>query len=249
MGANPRTEQRRQSRLLDQLEGRFGARITKEIERASRDVLNRYEDMGIITGARDHQRRLEDIYSEMAIASFRVFGSRILDQGKSRGLILDTKLDFSEIFQRMALAYINNEMVRKRITSVAETTREQIVAQVAKGQDEGLGVAAIAKRISDRVPSISRTRGALIGRTETHSAANYGANEAAKETGLNLRKEWVSAEDERTRPAHAAADGQIVGMKETFDVGGEGLMYPGDPAGSAANTINCRCSVAHIVED
>jgi len=29
-------------------------------------------------------------------------------------------------------------------------------------------------------------------------------------------------------------------------VGGERLMYPGDPSGSAENVINCRCAVGHI---
>jgi len=36
-------------------------------------------------------------------------------------------------------------------------------------------------------------------------------------------------------------------MDEPFIVGGERLMYPGDASGSAAQTINCRCAVAHTV--
>jgi uncharacterized protein with gpF-like domain len=96
---------------------------------------------------------------------------------------------------------------------------------------------------------ISRQRGALIARTETHGAANYGADGAARATGLKLRKEWIAAEDERTRPDHNEANGQIVDMDQAFDVGGEALMYPGDPAGSAGNIINCRCGVSHVVDD
>ena len=30
-------------------------------------------------------------------------------------------------------------------------------------------------------------------------------------------------------------------MDEPFEVDGEQLMYPGDPAGSAGNIINCQC--------
>ncbi len=51
--------------------------------------------------------------------------------------------------------------------------------------------------------------------------------------------------DSKTREDHAEADGQEVGMDEPFDVGGEQLMYPGDPAGSAGNVINCRCTVIY----
>ena len=92
-------------------------------------------------------------------------------------------------------------------------------------------------------------RGALIARTETHGAANYGADGAARATGLKLRKEWVSAEDERTRESHRLADGETVGMDQAFNVDGERLMYPGDPSASAGNVINCRCAVSHIVDD
>jgi len=34
-------------------------------------------------------------------------------------------------------------------------------------------------------------------------------------------------------------------MEEPFDVDGEDLQYPGDPAGSAGNTINCLCSMTY----
>lgn len=58
-------------------------------------------------------------------------------------------------------------------------------------------------------------------------------------------KEWASAEDSRTRPSHAAADGDEVPLDEPFSVGGELLMVPGDPRGSAKNVANCRCSILH----
>lgn len=68
---------------------------------------------------------------------------------------------------------------------------------------------------------------------------------------LSTGSEWFAADgliihnstlDNRTREDHAAADGQRVPVGTAFDVGGEPLMFPGDPAGSAAQTINCRCT-------
>jgi uncharacterized protein with gpF-like domain len=53
--------------------------------------------------------------------------------------------------------------------------------------------------------------------------------------------------DGDTRDAHDEADGQEVGTDEDFAVGGEALRFPADPAGSAGNTINCRCSVLPII--
>jgi uncharacterized protein with gpF-like domain len=59
----------------------------------------------------------------------------------------------------------------------------------------------------------------LIARTETHFAYNYANQMAADNAGFDLEKEWMSAEDERTRPDHADADGQRVDLKEAFSIG------------------------------
>jgi hypothetical protein len=49
---------------------------------------------------------------------------------------------------------------------------------------------------------------------------------------------WDATLDGNTRESHAAVDGQIREVDKPFS---NGLMYPGDPAGSAAEVINCRC--------
>lgn len=246
---SPQQEQRRQQRLLLMMERRFRRVLAAEIRRTSEAMLAAYRATGRAPALPDdHEQRIADIYRQMAEVGIEAFGERIVGQGKHLGLILERK-SFVEFFRRLALDYIGLEMIRRRITSVAETTREQIVNQIAKGQQAGEGVDQIAKRIAGNVGIISRQRGALIARTETHGAANYGADGAARATGLTLRKEWVAAEDERTRESHSEANGQIVDMDQPFDVGNERLMYPGDPAGSAGNIINCRCAVSHIVDD
>ena len=49
-------------------------------------------------------------------------------------------------------------------------------------------------------------------------------------------------------------DGAIVAQDEKFRLTSasgtvEFLDFPGDPAGSAANIINCRCAVGYVVDD
>lgn len=61
-----------------------------------------------------------------------------------------------------------------------------------------------------------------------------------------LTKEWIAILDRRTRPWHSQADGQIVSVKDYFLVGGERLMIPRDPNGSAGNTMRCRCESVYI---
>lgn len=246
---DPRREQARQSRLLDRMERRYRKAFAKEVARASRQMVEVYELTGEVPPPRDHMDAVQGQFERLAVDSFKTFGGRVVDQGKAAGFILERKEDFAQRMLRAALLYVQGEAVRRHITQIAETTRAQIVAQVDRGYRDGLGVSEIARSIRNSIPSLSQMRGALIARTETHGAANAGADEGARSTGLQLRKEWVAAGDERTRQDHAEADGQIVGMDDAFEVGSDNLMYPGDPSGSAGQIINCRCAVAHIVID
>jgi uncharacterized protein with gpF-like domain len=253
---NPRREARRQGLILDRLEVGFRNRIRAELIRAMEDMIRVFELTGEVPPARDHYQRLEDAYRAMAVSAATTFGGRIIQQGKDAGLALETK-DFAQTMARLALAYIGQEVIRRRITQVAETTRAQIVAAVARGYAEGLGQDGVGHYVRSIVSDMATWRANMIARTETHGAANFGAQEAAKETGLPLMKEWISAEDERTREDHVTAGNEYtiggsigpIPQNEPFIVGGEALQYPGDPAGSAGNAINCRCSVGWIVQD
>jgi len=245
---DPRREVRRQGILLDRLEVQFRARIRRELARAMEEMVRVFEATGEVPRARDHYENMERIYRDMATRAALVFGGRVIQQGKDAGRILETK-GFAETMTRLALQYVASEAIRRRITAIAETTRSQIIKAVAKGYADGLGQMGVASYIRDLVPSFSAARAGLTARTETHGAANFGANEAAKQTGLPLKREWISAEDARTRRSHDAANGQIVGPDEPFIVGGARLMYPGDPSGPADEVINCRCSVGFVVDD
>jgi hypothetical protein len=46
--------------------------------------------------------------------------------------------------------------------------------------------------------------------------------------------------DGNTRDIHAMVDGDEVPFDRPFS---NGLMFPGDPSGSAENVINCRCQI------
>lgn len=58
-------------------------------------------------------------------------------------------------------------------------------------------------------------------------------------------KIWTTVGDYVVREWHAEADGQARELDDPFDVWGEMLQYPRDPAGSPGNTFNCRCWVEH----
>jgi uncharacterized protein with gpF-like domain len=260
---SPEREAAIQSRLLDVLEARFRRRIAAVVADESRRYLKAYQDLGYIPAPTDDDfAEFRALYQEIGLTTARTFGARVITQGKALGYNLECKQEggFAALFRSIASLWVNQEMIRRRITRVTETTRARIVSEVAKGQTEGLGVAEIARDINKRVPSISKTRGALIGRTETHGAANFAMHETAKSTGLELEKEWVATEDARTRRFgndaeynHAAMHGQKRDMDEPFAMpwmfGPDlAIMYPGEAGLPGAATINCRCSSIHRVK-
>ena len=50
-----------------------------------------------------------------------------------------------------------------------------------------------------------------------------------------------SSQDDRVRPTHEEADGQTVPLDGRFQVGDDLLDYPGDPQGTDAEVVQCRC--------
>ncbi len=246
---NKRREHRRQVALLDRLTAQFRNRLQREIAAAMREMVEVWLQTQQVTLPRGFHERIEATYRQMALASITMFGMRILDQGKAHNLPLETKESFAQIMTRLALRYIQQEMIRRRITNVEETTRQQIVDAVDRGYRSGLGQIGVADEILNMVPSLSAARANVIARTETHGAANYGSQKAAKQTGLPMKKEWLASADERTRETHREADGTTIGMDEAFVVGDSQLQFPGDPAGAPEEVINCRCTLAYVIDD
>ena len=70
------------------------------------------------------------------------------------------------------------------------------------------------------------------------SAANFGSNEAANAGGLRQKTWRVTSSN--PRDAHAAMNGETVGIRDLFS---NGMRWPGDPAGGADNNAGCQCSV------
>lgn len=138
-----------------------------------------------------------------------------------------------------------SNMLAGHITS---TTYAQVQQALTDGVAAGEGIDDIARRIEAVFDQAVGQRAEVIARTEVISASNGAVHEVAQAAPDDVvgGKEWIAAEDERTRDSHADADGQIVEPSGTFDIGGSALRFPGDPAGDPAETINCRCVLALV---
>lgn len=76
----------------------------------------------------------------------------------------------------------------------------------------------------------------------TAATANAAHRMATSDLALKRgRLRWVTVHDNRVRPTHVAADGQVQDLGTPFHVGDAHLLYPGDPAGPLKETANCRC--------
>ena len=123
--------------------------------------------------------------------------------------------------------------------------KKQISASVTSSILQGKSIPGIAKDLQTRMPEMNKSSAIRTARTAVTNAQNAGRQDsyvAAEKMGIEMEREWVSALDARTRPEHAEADGQVVGVDKPFIVGGEKLMFPGDRSGSGWNIYNCRCT-------
>ena len=132
-----------------------------------------------------------------------------------------------------------------KVVNIDLATRLALRKAIRKGMEAGEVPAKIAKRLQAAGSFDSKRRAIVIARTETHSASVHAMDKAMKATRIEMWKIWVAARDTRTRAAHRAANGQKRLLTEPFDVGGEKLMNPGDPRGSPANVIQCRCVLVY----
>jgi len=70
-------------------------------------------------------------------------------------------------------------------------------------------------------------------------AQGQGGLESFKQAEVPA-KQWYTALDERVRPSHAQAHGQIRGQSEQFTVGSDRMDSPGQGS-QAGENVNCRC--------
>jgi len=153
----------------------------------------------------------------------------------NREAIAELLKDTTPVFTKMA--YLGT----KDLTTIRSDLRRQLTVEILKGGT----IKDIADKI-DKVTDKNNFGSVRIARPEANRIENSGRLKAFKdgeEKGLKLKKEWISTIDKRTRASHRALQGETVGLDETFS---NGLRYPGDPRGSASETIMCRCT--HIVE-
>ena len=140
---------------------------------------------------------------------------------------------------------------------IGDGIEDELDQLLRKFQSEGMSSENIARNIVEKFEHLSVPRAQRIARTETTGSQNAGSHFARielAETGLVTGKEWNAILDKETRGmdpqdafSHVLMDGQRVGVKEDFNVGGEMAPFPGHYSLSAANRIACRCFTSSVL--
>lgn len=188
------------------------------------------------------EKQIKEMYKEIYVALVK-------PQYKRIEKTLKADIDFESII----LNWLNSN-AGLRIVSVHQTLIESIINVISDGYENNLSVAEITRSLQKQF-GWYKAQALRIARTETTTATNLATTLAAQNSDYVLEKTWISAQDNRTRRPpkspfdHLDMNGQTVSENAPFFVGGEELLYPGDPNGMAGNVINCRCKVVFTIKE
>ncbi len=124
------------------------------------------------------------------------------------------------------------ENARIAAVSINGTTRDAVKG--ALGEAEALAAVRHVFELAREV------RAPEIAASKTTTAANFGAQDAAKQGGLKT-KTWRHNASNDPRSQHVAMAGQTVAIDRRFS---NGALWPGDPILGAEQNAHCRCSVS-----
>lgn len=150
-----------------------------------------------------------------------------------------------KVFEERAKRYAK-KVAGEKVTGIQGSTLKDLRRVISKGIENGDPVDKIAKAVGKLYDGFKGSRSETIARTEVSNSIGWGKYESAKESerrlGMEIVRTWIATLDDRTREAHASADGQQRKMNEAYSVGGVEMKHPGDGAAPADLVINCRCT-------
>lgn len=277
--------QQRFHRFQQSREIHFAPKFLKAIQEQYRVYIFNYNYYGTAAINKIESTPVRRILTNLSTDAVRVYGQKVVADlkasrqkkkyfgGVSALATIRQKLSAEDIqVKRMPIGFSERieEIMRQYFTldiinnseEITQTTREfllrpDVQEMFLESLKRGDGIDDIIRQFT----GLQNNRGRLIARTETVSAANKSALVVAKDTGLDLLKEWLPTNDARTRKHHAAMAGQKVGADDYFIVkDAKGIAYqmdaPGDRGGKdgrlrvpASLVCNCRCCVVHEVID
>ena len=129
--------------------------------------------------------------------------------------------------------------------SLKTSIRVELSRGIANGSSWNDVARKIGKTFKNTPFSKTYNNSMRIARTEGHRVqirSAMDAQQAAKDKGADVVKQWDATLDDRTRETHRMLDGQIRELDEPFEVGGMRADAPG-MFNNPAEDCNCRCAL------
>ena len=161
---------------------------------------------------------------------------------QGQGIPLCFPLDQEAMVRAVQLDSKISKGLYQKLGEDVAVLKKKIAAQVSRGIATGMTYDQVALQLSGTT-NIGFNNAVRIARTEGHRIQCQSGMDAcykAKEKGADVLKQWDATLDGKTRESHSQVDGEIRELDETFS---NGLKYPGDPSGGAAEVVNCRCAL------
>ena len=214
---------------------KFESKIQGYADSQSRRVIEALKDQEIIGDIFNIEEEDVLLYQLLEIELWS-----IMKQGYRYGAV---KYDFSPTINRDLMEDQMNEL--KKSTALVNKTIQRKIGELDNQTEEG--IKGIYKSYDASKIAVTGTTGAF----------NAGLFKAMKDAGIK-KKTWLSMRDGAVRNRkenHLMPDnGESIPIDQPFLLRNrigeyDAMMYPGDPAGSPENIINCRCTVIGESDD
>ena len=161
---------------------------------------------------------------------------------QGQGIPLCFPLDQEAMVRAVQLDSKISNGLYSRLGEDVSMLKRKISAQVSRGISTGMSFQQVAQQLA-ATTNIGFNNAVRITRTEGHRIQVQSAMDAchkAKDKGADVVKQWDATLDGATRESHQAVDGEVRELDKPFS---NGLMFPGDSSGGAAEVVNCRCAL------
>lgn len=225
-------------RRLFRLERKYRAMIYKELQREQKEFIE--------TG--NFTTDMSAIFSEL----YRMEGEKMMmSQYKLLGG-MDKKSDFFSTAWRVWVEYFIQTRMAQKIVRIDETTKEAVQRVLSRN------VGTPRRDIAKELKMFDRKRAMTIARTEVAQMAvesqNQGAQAWKEETGTTLYKMWMHRGAADPRTGHLNLQGVTIPENDMFTIvdnngNAETAPYPHSNDLSAANVVNCGCTVIYVSQN
>lgn len=249
----------------------FQARLKKEFNKLATDVGTYFALTGLEFDAGLYYRNFYDLLTKEYEHITATFGNRLMEDETSSSAVADGVAKIADnrnstVDEQLALMMaVKDEKVQKFIVQSVTKSTGQITEtnqkQIGESIQEALSASTVESPLTQKEVGVvvtenmkkkTASRVGTISATETQNATE-GSKAIEAETmnnyliafGVTIKtdKQWITMGDQKVRPTHRSANGQVRNIGEPFHVGNSMMQEPRDESlgASAGETINCRC--------